>query len=508
MSKYDYSRLQNGSDIRGVAIDGVAGEEVNLDAEAAERIAKGFLYYLVIHTGKPASELTISVGRDPRLSGPALAESFFRVLAPYGCRILDAGLCSTPAMFMSTLFEEYRCDGAVMITASHLPFNRNGFKFFDRAGGLNKGDITDILTFAESDSILNSLRPSAKKEPEAISLLDTYASYLRGLITNGVDNGDNPLSGMKITVDAGNGSGGFFAEKVLSPLGADVSSSQFLDPDGRFPNHAPNPEDKSAMASICQRVKESSSDLGLIFDTDVDRSSAVDENGKEISRNGIVAMAAALIADEYPKTTVVTDSITSRQLTEFLEDDLHLSHLRFKRGYKNVINKAKELNDAGTDCQLAIETSGHAAYKENYFLDDGAYLAVKIVIRAAKLYRQGEGISALIRRLKTPAESTEIRLPIRAEDFSDYGDRIISQLKILFGDGQVKGASLEEPNYEGIRVNFRTPSVNGWMLLRKSLHDPIMPLNIESDDEGGVEEIRKVLRPLLTCWEDLDTGKL
>ena len=137
------------------------------------------------------------------------------------------------------------------------------------------------------------------------------------------------------------------------------------------------------MASICQRVKESSSDLGLIFDTDVDRSSAVDENGKEISRNGIVAMAAALIADEYPKTTVVTDSITSRQLTEFLEDDLHLSHLRFKRGYKNVINKAKELNDAGTDCQLAIETSGHAAYKENYFLDDGAYLAVKIVIRAA-----------------------------------------------------------------------------------------------------------------------------
>ena len=334
MSKYDYSRLQNGSDIRGVAIDGVAGEEVNLDAEAAERIAKR----LSLLSGDPYGQTRLGADHLCRTGspafGPALAESFFRALAPYGCRILDAGLCSTPAMFMSTLFKEYRCDGAVMITASHLPFNRNGFKFFDRAGGLNKGDITDILTFAESDSILNSLRPSAKKEPEAISLLDTYASYLRGLITNGVDNGDNPLSGMKITVDAGNGSGGFFAEKVLSPLGADVSSSQFLDPDGRFPNHAPNPEDKSAMASICQRVKESSSDLGLIFDTDVDRSSAVDENGKEISRNGIVAMAAALIADEYPKTTVVTDSITSRQLTEFLEDDLHLSHLRFSEAIK------------------------------------------------------------------------------------------------------------------------------------------------------------------------------
>src|SRR5699024_4485661 len=114
--------------------------------------------------------------------------------------------------------------------------------------------------------------------------------------------------------------------------------------------------------AICSRVKESGAELGIIFDTDVDRSSAVDEHGREISRNGIVAMAAALIADQHPGTTVVTDSITSRQLTAFLEDNLGLSHLRFKRGYKNVINKAKELCDNGTDSQLAIETSGHAAY--------------------------------------------------------------------------------------------------------------------------------------------------
>lgn len=557
MAVYDYSRLQNGSDIRGVALEGMENEHVNLDEEAAERLARGFLYWLTRSAEKNPDELTISVGRDPRLSGKSLTDAFCRALKPYGCRILNAGLASTPAMFMSTIFEEYRCDGAVMITASHLPANRNGMKFFDRNGGLNKGDITDIITFAESDSILNSVRPGTPRETENIPLLDTYAAHLRKLITDGIlakelsgkntssvealsvkdasckgefsadektsgnccpsfsknkrekpFNPEKPLADMKITVDAGNGSGGFYADKVLKPLGADVSSSQFLNPDGTFPAHAPNPEDKKAMDAVCRRVKESGSDLGLIFDTDVDRSAAVDEHGKEISRNGIVAMAAALIADEHPNTTVVTDSITSRQLTVFLEEKLKLRHMRFKRGYKNVINKSMELCADGIDSQLAIETSGHAAYKENYFLDDGAYLATKIVISAACLFRCGKGISSLIIDLKEPAESVEIRLPILAEDFSSYADRVLSDLMRLAESGMLSSAEPVQPNYEGIRINFNAESCKGWALLRKSLHDPIMPLNIESDIPGGTDEIRKILRPILSAYDKLDSSQL
>lgn len=508
MSKYDYSKLQNGSDIRGVALAGVPGEAVNLDGEAAGRLARGFLFWLSQKVNKEASDLTISIGRDPRLSGESLAEAFCSALRPYGCRLLNAGLASTPAMFMSTVFEAYQCDGAVMITASHLPWNRNGLKFFSRDGGLDKGDITDIITFAESDSILNSIRPSAPREVEEIPLLDTYAAHLRSLIIKGAAMGETPLSGMKITVDAGNGSGGFYADKVLAPLGADVSSSQFLEPDGNFPNHAPNPEDKKAMEAICSQVKSCGSDLGLIFDTDVDRSSAVDENGHEINRNGIVAMAAALIAEQFPGTTVVTDSITSNQLTSFLEDRLGLRHLRFKRGYRNVINKSMELNAAGTDSQLAIETSGHAAYKENYFLDDGAYLATKVVIRAAKLFKEGKPISSVIAGLEEPAESIELRFPILTPDFGAYGDEILEYLRVLAGSGQLKGATLAEPNYEGVRIDFRTPTLQGWLLLRKSLHDPIMPLNIESDTVGGTDEIRRLLKPLLAGFDQLDSSKL
>lgn len=504
---YDYSKLQNGSDIRGVALDTVPGEKVNLDAETVERLARGFLFLLTLKTDKRPDQLTISIGRDSRLSGPELEKAFADALKPYGTKIYVAGLASTPAMFMSTVFPEYDCDGAVMITASHLPSNRNGLKFFDKNGGFEKNDITDIINFAEITYILNQLPLSTPSEPVEIPLMDTYSAHLRQLIIDGVGAGERPLEGMKITVDAGNGAGGFYAGKVLEPLGADVSSSQFLEPDGSFPNHIPNPENKEAIESICAKVKEAGSDLGLIFDTDVDRVSAVDEKGDEINRNGIVAMAAALIADDYPGTTVVTDSITSTFLTDFLEKDLGLKHLRFKRGYRNVINKAIELCDEGIDSQLAIETSGHAAYKENYFLDDGAYLATKIVIRAAQLFRKGEKIYTVIAGLKEPAEAVEIRLPLKSDDFAAAGDRIIDKVREDFGS---KGAdyTVVLPNYEGVRISFNDPEIEGWMLLRKSLHDPIMPLNIEANVSEGVEKIREILRKELAGYEELDISKL
>ena len=508
MEKYNYDKLQNGSDIRGISLEGVPGENVNIDAEAAGRIGRAFLFWLSNITGKKPTELKIAIGRDPRLSGPSLIDSLAEGITRHGAIVLNAGIASTPAMFMATRFEEYDCDGAVMVTASHLPFNRNGFKFFDRIGGLDKDDITDIITFAESDSMLNSMPPSGDGKVEKISLLDTYAAYLRSLIKDHTGFGEMPLEGMKITVDAGNGSGGFYATEVLKPLGADVSSSQFLEPDGNFPNHAPNPEDTQAIESICEAVKKNKSDLGLIFDTDVDRASAVDEKGNEINRNGIVALAAALIADKYPGTTVVTDSITSIQLKDFLENSLGLKHLRFKRGYKNVINKSKELNEAGTDSQLAIETSGHAAYKENYFLDDGAYLATKIVIKAALLFREGKYISSVISEMDAPADSVEIRFPVLNSDFSTYADTVIEKLKKASEDGTLSNTHLDLPNYEGVRICFDDKDKQGWILLRKSLHDPIMPLNIESSIAGGCDRIREILKPFLYEFKDLDTSKL
>ncbi|MFQ8603210.1 MAG: phosphomannomutase/phosphoglucomutase, partial [Anaerovoracaceae bacterium] len=329
-------------------------------------------------------------------------------------------------------------------------------------------------------------------------LMTVYCAHLRKIIKDGADMGDKPLEGMKIVVDAGNGGGGFFAERVLAPLGADVSASQFLKPDGMFPNHAPNPENKEAMKAISEQVTASGADFGIIFDTDVDRSAAVDEMGNEIARNGIVAMAASLVAETGAGSTVVTDSITSTQLTEFIENELGLVHLRFKRGYKNVINKAQELNEQGTDCRLAIETSGHAALKENYFLDDGAYLATKIVVKAARLKREGKALSKVLEKLKEPADELEVRIPITCDDFSSYADRVLEELEAYAAEEEE--LSLAVPNYEGVRINFP----DGWCLLRKSLHDPIMPMNMASDSVNGCMAIKEKMRLFLEKYSELD----
>lgn len=512
-----YKALQNGSDIRGISIEGVPGENVNLGPIEAINIGFAFAKFLKDR----GYDGCVAIGRDPRLSGKELGKHLASGLIFGGVKVTDYDIASTPAMFMSTVFPETKCIGAVMITASHLPYNRNGFKFFTPGGGLNKEDITEILATAEEAKI--STTPEINSESKSSDeLMKLYCAHLRNLIIAGcseqfdssADNSiiqdnenisEKPLSGLTVAVDAGNGSGGFYANNVLKPLGANVYG-KFLEPDGSFPNHAPNPENKEAMSSISQAVKESNADLGLIFDTDCDRSGAVDETGKEIARNGIVALAAALINQNHPGTTVVTDSITSPQLTKFLEEKLGMKHLRFKRGYRNVINKAIELNEKGIESHLAIETSGHAAIKDNYFLDDGAFLATLIVIKTATLKKQGESISSVLSELEEPAESIEIRMNITGDDFAEKGDEILTTLGMwIRNHPHMKAVS---PNYEGVRADYKNGETSGWFLLRKSLHDPIMPLNIESDNIGGTKEIAFTLKEFLDGFKELDTSNL
>ncbi|MCK4855193.1 MAG: phosphomannomutase/phosphoglucomutase, partial [Bacteroidales bacterium] len=225
-----------------------------------------------------------------------------------------------------------------------------------------------------------------------------------------------------------------------------------------------------------------------------------------ISRNELIALISAVILDEHPGSVIVTDSITSSGLKWFIEEELGGIHQRFKRGYKNVINESKRLNEEGKESWLAIETSGHAALKENHFLDDGAYLVAKLLIKMALLKNENRSLTNLIEKMPVPAESLAFRLPLTGKNLNDYGNKIISFIKGM----AVKepGWTLEEPNYEGIRVKCSDPSENGWFLLRLSLHDPLMPLNIESDVTGGVKAILSRLGQMLKEFEYLDTSSL
>ncbi|MBQ3970400.1 MAG: phosphomannomutase/phosphoglucomutase [Clostridia bacterium] len=495
MLEEKWSHLKSGTDIRGVASEGVEGENVNLTLDVCKAIVNAFAVWLSNKVGKDYSQLVVSVGRDSRISGPAISKTAADTLSDCGITVLDCGLASTPSMFMTTI--DLECDGAVMITASHHPFNRNGLKFFTRDGGLESEDITSLLTLAQQDKIPDS---NSKGEIRPTDYMTDYSARLRDIIKTEVnaDNYEKPLDGFKIVVDAGNGAGGFYAEKVLAPLGADTRGSRYLDPDGMFPNHVPNPENAQAMKSICEAVLENNADLGVIFDTDVDRGGAVDSSGNEINRNRLVAVASAIALEGNDGGTIVTDSITSDGLKEFIETTLLGKHHRFKRGYKNVINEAIRLNSEGINCPLAIETSGHAAMRENYFLDDGAYLCTKIIIKAAKLRQEGKTLEDYVSQLKEAKEEKEVRYKINEHDFRKYGESVIDKLN-QYALTQ-EGWSLADDSREGVRVSLDQNHGNGWFLLRLSVHDPIMPLNIESNDEGGVNVILEQVEEFIkTC---------
>lgn len=492
--------LQNGTDIRGIAIDH-EGKKANLILESVTSISYGFIKWLEEKINVSSSNLKIAIGMDSRLSGPKIKDCVIQELINLGCNVYDCEMCTTPAMFMTTILKGYECDGAIMVTASHLPYYHNGMKFFTKEGGCEKQDITDIISKA---SVNEYKHLENKGQVHKIDFISEYSNLLADMIRKGVSssqNYDKPMSGFKIVVDAGNGAGGFFAKKVLENLGADITQSQFIEPDGRFPNHIPNPESEEAMQSIKDAVLKSNADLGIIFDADVDRAAIVDSSGMEINRNALIALISSVILEEHPGTTIVTDSVTSTGLSEFISE-LGGIHHRFKRGYKNVINEAKRLNAEGKECYLAIETSGHAALKENYFLDDGAYLVSKILIKMAKLSFEGKNIHSLIEKLKIPAESSDYRINIKSENFQQVGKDVLHDLEDHVE--KAEGWSIVPNNNEGIRVNCDKPNGNGWFLLRMSLHEPVLVLNVESDSNGGTKIIMDNLKPFLCKYKELD----
>lgn len=494
MTAENWMAFKSGTDIRGAAM-GDEGHGDFLSSDAVSAITAAYAAWLGDNLNLTAEKMTVSVGHDSRLSAERLKNIVIGTLCGLGIGVLDCGLSSTPAMFMTTV--SLKCSGAIQITASHHPADRNGLKFFTRVGGLNAEDITDILKRAQNIVIPELGNPD---EAEKCDFMNTYASSLREMICKGVNATDymRPLRGLKIAVDAGNGVGGFYAVKVLEPLGADVSASRFLEPDGTFPNHSPNPENAQAMASIRDAVVEGEADFGVIFDTDVDRAACVGKGGVVFDRNRLVALASAIALDNNEGATIVTDSITSAGLTDFIRS-LSGTHLRYRRGYKNVIDKQIELNESGVNCPLAIETSGHAAFRENYFLDDGAYLVTKIIIKMAELAKAGKPLESLIAGLREPADESENRFAMTCADFRAYGEKIIEDLR-NFAAG-IDGWKTAPDNYEGVRISTDEHSGNGWFLLRVSVHDPVLVLNCESDTAGGVDIMLRDVGAFLSQYD-------
>ena len=172
---------------------------------------------------------------------------------------------------------------------------------------------------------------------------------------------------------------------------------------------------------------------------------------------------------------------------------------------KEVVKQSKkELNAKGENSPLAMETSGHGALKENYFLDDGAYLAVKMVIALANANKEGKKLDSLIEKLPPLVEEGEYRFKINTEEFKAYGKDVLAEFKKR---AEAKGYTIPQ-SYEGVRLSFKGEDCQGWILLRLSLHDPVMPLNIEAERKGDLEKLKAIAAELTEGFDKLDRSKL
>ena len=482
-----WQRLRTGTDIRGTS------EQITDDL--AKRIGYVFTQWLARRLDITPDLLKIAVGRDSRVSSPRIAAALIKGITAADSDVFDCGLCSTPAMFMTTKAPEVMAHGAVMVTASHFSADRNGFKFLLAEGHVTAEDTAELLQRAEAAVIPDRLVTK-------VDFLSSYAAGLERVIHERLeDDAVKPLLGLHVIVDAAGGVGGFYAG-LLSRLGADVSGSLNLEPDGDFDDCDPNPESPDMLRAVSKAVLRHGADIGVAFDPDCDRAAIVDQNGRLINRDRLIALVSAILLEEQPGATIVTDSVTSSGLATFITEWGGI-HYRFKRGHRNVIDEAIRLNEEGIDCPLAIETSGHAAFRENYFLDDGMYLATRLICEALNRKREGQTLSSLIDELQEPAESIELRLPLKGEDPRESGQAVIEAvLSHTLDDPEW---NLAPDNREGVRICFNLDDGinNAWFLLRLSLHDPVMPLNAESDVEGGLKRVLGQLYELLKDSEEL-----
>lgn len=469
-----------------------------LTDDFTQKLGYTFALWLAERLHTDTDKLCVAVGHDARPSGERLTRAFIDGLTAADADVYDCGLATTPAMHLAIKLENVHAHGAAMITASALDDSMNGFKLFSPDGAVTDEEMAEIFERSQHVSVPHRLVTK-------LNLADMYAERLKAHVHEFMsDSSPDPLKGLHVVVDASCGTGGFFA-KMLEELGADTHGSFNLEPVGGRTSNPENPEALEMLSTVVLREK---ADIGVIFDADADRVAIVDNRGRVINRNRLIALIAAILLEDEQGLTFVTDSVTSSGLSRFITE-WGGSHYRYRRGYRNVIDEARRLSAEGYNVPIAIETSGHAAMAENYFIDDGVYLATNVICEAKWRKRDSLTLSSLIDELQEPVESLAVRLPIIQDDYKKAAGYVIQA---------VLSESLTNPewrlapdNREGLRILFSLDggTDNAWFMLRLSVHDPVMAVNAESEVPGGLKHVISQLYAVLERDnEELDLSPL
>ena len=433
---------------RAYDIRGVYGED--LTPELALKI--GMAFGSLLEPG-----LEVAVGRDVRLTGPVLQSALTAGLTAVGCPVADLGLTATPIVYFASI--HYGARGGVMVTASHNPPQYNGFKLCRK--GVSYSYETGVgeveRRVAEGRFRLQGWEQTASAR-KFNALPDYEETVLKGRKL------EKPL---KVVLDVGNGSCGFAGE-ILEKLGCQVKML-YDKPDGRFPNHIPNPLLEETLEDLKRAVVEWKADLGIAFDGDGDRVGFVDDRGRTVQNDQAFILYAREVLGRYPGSKIIFNVLSSRTVVGEVEA-LGGKPLMVRVGHSYVHEALLEEN-----APLAGELSGHFYFgREYYGYDDAVYAAVRMVEIVSKAE---EKFSELVDRLPKHASSPEIR--VKCPDEVKF--KVVEALK-----GKLAAQGLKLVTIDGVRVETE----GGWGLVRASNTEPALVLRFEASTREKLEEIK------------------
>jgi phosphomannomutase/phosphoglucomutase len=433
-------------DIRGLV-------DSQLDSDTCEAIGKGLGTSL-----RRAGARNAVVGRDVRLSSDRIRDDLVRGLRSTGLDVLDVGVVPTPCLYYAL----YTMDvgGGVMITGSHNPAEYNGFKASIGRASIHGEGIRAIRErIAAGDFDEGEGRVTEKR------ILPEYL----GRLTEGIA----PDRGLVVVVDAGNGVAGPHAPSVLETLGCTVHRLH-CEPDGRFPNHHPDPTVDANLADLVAGVRETGADLGVAFDGDADRIGAVDEKGTILRGDRLLALFARDVLRDGP-TSVIFEVKCSKGLIEDIA-----AHggtpVMWRTGHSLIKQKMKE-----EGALLAGEMSGHMFFKHRYFgYDDALYAAARLVEIVAN---GGAPLSELMSTIPSYPSTPELRVPCPEEHKFEVVREVTEHFR----------RSRPVIDVDGARIDFG----DGWGLVRASNTTPLLVLRFEADTEERLREIRAIVETKL-----------
>lgn len=445
----------------------------DLTPEVATLIGRAYAIYAGEKT--PGKKLTVTVGRDVRLSSGALRDALVQGLTSSGIDCIDIGECPTPLQYFS--MHTLKVDGGVMITGSHNPPEYNGFKVSVGKETIHGREIQRLKDIIRKDVIGSPAPKVASGKVERFDVITKYIDTVAAKFSLPVLK--RPL---KVVLDSGNGTAGPVAPQLLRRLGCEIVEL-YSAPDGAFPNHHPDPTIEKNLADLVAAVKKEKADFGVAYDGDADRIGVVDELGSIIWGDKLMIIYARDILEEKPGATIVGEVKCSQVMYDEIKKAGGVP-VMWKTGHSLIKAKMKELKAA-----MAGEMSGHIFFADRYYgFDDAVYASCRVaeIIAKKRLKDPGYAFSGLLAGVPRTIVTPEIR--IDCPDALKFG--VIEGLSSVLGNGAGSIKIRDVIRTDGLRINFE----GGWALVRASNTQPVLVLRFEAQSGAMLEAAKTFVK--------------